>query len=336
MSNNHVPIMSIIDHGGIGKTILAQLMSLAYRIKEHFETVIWVSASTFFYAEKLISKIIQTVTLSKPSVDTCEATVHCKSIWQGHFRPVNIYLLILDDVREDKEISEWENCLDPKEFEDIREAGEKIAKKLRVTSTRHLAHKFASDIVAYSHKIMNSKKKNWCKYGYIASGLIPQTTGEVKRAQDFGEEYLIQLTRKSFFDLNLRNFRFGRNEGHEYYVMHDLIHDLATWVSSGGCARIADVNGSERVKRTLHHPSVVAVKSFPVEVIKSFCHFKYLRTFIFEDCHDIQDDAVRAVEEVVESLKALRVVQSKLISRCQFPGKFANLKHLHYVVVSLN
>ncbi|EAY82566.1 hypothetical protein OsI_37787 [Oryza sativa Indica Group] len=172
------------------------------------------------------------------------------------------------------------------EFEDIREAGEKITKKLR-----------GCPLVT----------KMW-----IASGLIPQTTGEAKRTQDVGEEYLIQLTRKSFVDLKLRNFHFGRNEGHEYYVMHDLIYDLATWVSSSECARIAYVNGSERVKRTLCHLSVVGINSFPVEAIKSFCQFKYLRTIIFEDSHDIQDDAVRAVEEVLESLKALRVVQCKV------------------------
>lgn len=147
---------------------------------------------------------------------------------------------------------------------------------------------------------------------WIASGLIPQTTGEAKTTQDVGEEYLIQLTRKSFVDLKLRNFHFGRNEGHEYYVMHDLIYDLATWVSSSECARIAYVNGSERVKRALCHLSVVGINSFPVEAIKSFCQFKYLRTIIFEDSHDIQDDAVRAVEEVLESLKALRVVQCKV------------------------
>uniref|UniRef100_A0A0D3HSG4 Uncharacterized protein n=1 Tax=Oryza barthii TaxID=65489 RepID=A0A0D3HSG4_9ORYZ len=247
--------------------------------------------------------------------------------------------------------------LDPKEFEDIREAGEKITKKLRgcplVTKViaGHLREhmtvqfwdRFLHEHLGYFDGRMENIMKvlklsyfhlppgaqvcfRYCsifpqnhefKKGelvqmWIASGLIPQTTGEAKRAQDVGEEYLIQLTRKSFVDLKLRNFHFGRNEGHEYYVMHNLIYDLATWVSSSECARIAYVNGSERVKRTLCHLSVVGINSFPVEAIKSFCQFKYLRTIIFEDSHDIQDDAVRAVEEVLESLKALRVVQCKV------------------------
>lgn len=65
--------MSIIGHGGIGKIILAQLITQDYRIKEHFQTLIWVSASTNFYAATLISKIIQSVTLSKPSNLRCTA-----------------------------------------------------------------------------------------------------------------------------------------------------------------------------------------------------------------------------------------------------------------------
>ena len=69
--------------------------------------MIWVSVSTNFHAETLISKIIQSVTLSKPSFDTYDAL-------QEHLaRTLETikYLLILDDVWEDKEISEWENYL---------------------------------------------------------------------------------------------------------------------------------------------------------------------------------------------------------------------------------
>lgn len=166
---------------------------------------------------------------------------------------------------------------------------------------------------------------------WIASGLISQTTGEAENARDVAEECLAQLTRKSFFNLKLRNFHFERNECHEYYVMHDLMHDLATWVSSGECARIADVASSKKLKPTLRHLSVAGIDGFPVDAIKSLSQFKNLRTIIIEDCHDIQDDTSREVEKVIESLKALRVVQYHMFSRSRFPGKEANLKHHRYV-----
>lgn len=94
MSNNNVPIMSIIGHGGIGKTILAQLIPQQSRIKKHFQTVIWVSASTNFCAATLISKIIQSVTLSKPNVETYDAL---QEHLAGTLQTIK-YLLILDDV----------------------------------------------------------------------------------------------------------------------------------------------------------------------------------------------------------------------------------------------
>ncbi|BAT16294.1 putative disease resistance protein RGA4 [Oryza sativa Japonica Group] len=132
MNNNPVPIMSIVGHGGIGKTTLAQLIAKENRIKEHFKTVIWVSVSTNFNAETLISKIIQSVTLSKPSFDTYDAL-------QEHLaRTLETikYLLILDDVWEDKEISEWEKL-----FASLRTGvyGRKILLTTRMQSVADLA-----------------------------------------------------------------------------------------------------------------------------------------------------------------------------------------------------
>ncbi|BAH95563.1 putative disease resistance protein RGA3 [Oryza sativa Japonica Group] len=434
-NNNHVPIMSIVGHGGIGKTTLAQLISHDSRIKKHFDTVIWVAVSMSFDAKTLLDKIIQSVTLLKPSVDTYEAL-------QQHLKKeieTIKYLLILDDVWEDKDISKWENLFsslrtgvcgrkillttrmqsvadlasavmrcereffplcgleedenlrlfnhhafinpDPQEFEDFQQVGEEIAKKLRgcplVTKVvaghlrAHMKVQFwntflhehldnfdgsMEDVVkvlklSYYHlvpglqvcfrycsifpKNHEFKKEELVKM-WIAAGLISQTTGEAERAQDAAEEYLDLLNRKSFFELKLRNFRFGRNECHEYFVMHDLMHDLATWVSSGECARIADVASSKKLKPTVRHLSVAGIDGFPVDAIKSLSQFKNLRTIIIEDCHDIQDDTSREVEKVIESLKALRVVQYHMFSRSRFPGKEANLKHLRYVSVSMN
>jgi type II secretory pathway predicted ATPase ExeA len=132
MSNNNVPIMSIIGHGGIGKTILAQLIPQQSRIKKHFQTVIWVSASTNFCAATLINKIIQSVTLSKPNVETYDAL---QEHLAGTLQTIK-YLLILYDVWEDKEISVWEKL-----FASLRTGvrGRKIFLTTRMQSVADLA-----------------------------------------------------------------------------------------------------------------------------------------------------------------------------------------------------
>uniref|UniRef100_A0A0E0MKL7 NB-ARC domain-containing protein n=1 Tax=Oryza punctata TaxID=4537 RepID=A0A0E0MKL7_ORYPU len=132
MNNNHVPIMSIVVHGGIGKTTLAQLISHDSRIKKHFDTVIWVAVSMSFDPKTLFDKIIQSVTLSKPSVDTYEAL-------QEHLKKeieTIKYLLILDDIWEDKDISKWENL-----FSSLRTGvcGRKILLTTRMQSVADLA-----------------------------------------------------------------------------------------------------------------------------------------------------------------------------------------------------
>lgn len=51
--------------------------------------------------------------------------------------------------------------------------------------------------------------------------------------EDVGEEYLVELTRKSFFD-------FKETDTEQYYMMHNLLHELACFASLGECVRIKD------------------------------------------------------------------------------------------------
>nr|ABA96128.2 NB-ARC domain containing protein [Oryza sativa Japonica Group] len=264
MNNNPVPIMSIVGHGGIGKTTLAQLIAKENRIKEHFKTVIWVSVSTNFNAETLISKIIQSVTLSKPSFDTYDAL-------QEHLaRTLETikYLLILDDVWEDKEISEWEKL-----FASLRTGvyGRKILLTTRMQSVADLASAIPKNLKNY--KKLEKKLQETKRLGYFDGGM-----------EDIMKVLKVCFRYCSIFP---QDHEFKKEELVQMWIASGLISQ-----TTGECARIFDANGSKKVKRTVRHLSVVGINSFPADIIKSFSRFKNLRTIVFEDCHDIQDNTM--------------------------------------------
>lgn len=110
----------------------------------------------------------------------------------------------------------------------------------------------------------------------MSSGLISEAAvGSQSNLLDIGEQYLFQLTRKSFFDLVSTN---GREECE--YVMHDLMHYLAKCVSVGECARIVDVSSLENARRTVRHIHIEDINNLPVEKIKEITLMENLRTII--------------------------------------------------------
>uniref|UniRef100_A0A0E0BQD9 NB-ARC domain-containing protein n=1 Tax=Oryza glumipatula TaxID=40148 RepID=A0A0E0BQD9_9ORYZ len=126
---------------------------------------------------------------------------------------------------------------------------------------------------------------------WMCSGLISQATSDSLNFEDIGEHILADLTRKSFFDLKSRIYRYGLDQ-EEYYVMHDLMHELARNVSYGECARITS----------------------PVK---------------FKDIRDT--DTMYTLQKIIESTKSLRLFHSRLRITFDFSSKFGKLKHLRYI-----
>lgn len=97
---------------------------------------------------------------------------------------------------------------------------------------------------------------------WMGSRLIQLSANENQRPEDIGEFYLGILTKKSFFELRLKkstNLYEGYGEcTNEYYVMHDLLHELARTVSRKECMRISsDEYGS--IPRTVRHAAISIV-----------------------------------------------------------------------------
>ncbi|KAJ3695073.1 hypothetical protein LUZ60_000450 [Juncus effusus] len=155
--------------------------------------------------------------------------------------------------------------------------------------------------------------KMWMGSGLIEPGFKKQMP------EDVGREYFNRLVRKSFFDLNSKNF----------YVMHDLLHDLAQSVSEGECMRIeGSASGIPGTTRHLNSN----MQSLPT--VKEISHLKNLRTLLITLEGDIPGSGdIEVFSEVLKKLKSLRLLRIKITWECLFkmPDAIGELIHLRYL-----
>uniref|UniRef100_A0A0E0J7Z3 NB-ARC domain-containing protein n=1 Tax=Oryza nivara TaxID=4536 RepID=A0A0E0J7Z3_ORYNI len=161
---------------------------------------------------------------------------------------------------------------------------------------------------------------------WMCSGLISQATSDSLDFEDIGERILADLTRKSFFDRNsiIYGYAYGL-EPPEYYVMHDLMHELARNVSYGECARITNA------VRTQSDTCISCIPQFSIDVVKKISQFKNLRSIIIDTESRLGKDTKYTLQKIIESTKSLRLFHSRLLIRFDFSSKFGKLKHLRYI-----
>nr|WLO97314.1 Pm55 protein [Dasypyrum villosum] len=417
-----IPIISVIGHGGMGKTTLAQSICNQDEVVKHFK-IIWITVSTSFDATSVTSKILHSATRVKPNTDHLEPL---QRDLEEKLKSIK-FLLVMDDVWEDKKIDEWEKLfapmkklntvgskillttrmqsvadmaakvmgverdkcltlqgleddenlklfnhhafsgLNPGDYAYLKLTGEQIAKKLRGCPlvTKVVAGHLQSNItpeywrrflhqglkhfkgtekdimkilrLSYYHLptelqicfryccifpqdyIFEKKKlvQMWMGSGLIASG--------IQSLEDTAEQFFAQLTRKSFFD---KKPMWAQRE---IYVMHDLMHELASNVSTGECARIVDPVQLQDENYTVRHLCIDNIHSFSADEVKKISHFKNLRTIIIENIPPLENDTLCALQRIVETSKSLRLFHAWNPSR--FAVNFGNLIHLRYICV---
>ncbi|OAY65461.1 Disease resistance protein RGA2 [Ananas comosus] len=165
-------------------------------------------------------------------------------------------------------------------------------------------------------------RKNELVRMWIGSGLIKRPIREKRSLEDMGEEYFNHLARKSLFDIS----RLGKG----FYVMHDLLHDLAQLVSSGECLGIDD-DGSRDIPETIRH---LYVNRVPVNKVNPLMisHLKNLRTLII-----CLNESFTAVDfnKVLKDLKSLRFLEVTAADY-KFPDEVGKLIHLRYLSLSIS
>lgn len=166
---------------------------------------------------------------------------------------------------------------------------------------------------------------------WMGSGLIQLSADEDQIPEDVGEHYLRTLTRKSFFELHSQESSDMSHHGDfslEYYVMHDLLHDLGRTVSKKECIRTSsDDYGS--IPRTVRHAKITVVNHTS---FMDFSVLKKLRTLLISFDETIQKrDQWIVLEKVLKVATKLRVLHVQRSSLFKLPDAFGNLTHLRYL-----
>ncbi|KAM0844751.1 hypothetical protein ACQ4PT_056835 [Festuca glaucescens] len=166
---------------------------------------------------------------------------------------------------------------------------------------------------------------------WMGSGLIQLSADEDQMPEDVGEYYLDMLTRKSFFELRSEESSDMCNRGEvspEYYVIHDLLHELGCAVSKKECIRISS-NDYGSIPRTVRH-AIITVEN--PRLFTDFSALKKLRTLVisFGKTTKKRDQWV-VLEKVLQVAKKLRVLRVQRSSLFKLPDAFGNLMHLRYL-----
>ncbi|XP_072962515.1 putative disease resistance protein RGA1, partial [Typha angustifolia] len=151
-------------------------------------------------------------------------------------------------------------------------------------------------------------------YMWMALGLVQKPMKGNRRPEDIGHEYFDDLVKKSFFDCIT---------DYGVYVMHDLLHELAEFVSQGECFRIDESSGSKSIPTSIRHLSIHNSVALPIpEIIK----LKNLHTLWINS--DSSEDDILKVLKGLKSLCILVVRNFNIIDDC-----ISSLIHLRYLAI---
>ncbi|KAG6469322.1 disease resistance protein RGA2-like [Zingiber officinale] len=153
---------------------------------------------------------------------------------------------------------------------------------------------------------------------WMAEGFVVAQGNQ--RMEDVASKYFHELVNMSLFQ---QEATFGR----QYYVMHDLIHDLTQSVSVDETSRMND-GKSNKISATLRH---LAIETKFVETKELRSRFKKLHSLFFR-CLLLKSPSI-------DFIKKLRSVRVLVLSRCglrMLPTSVGELVHLRYLDISYN
>ncbi|CAL4891999.1 unnamed protein product [Urochloa decumbens] len=169
---------------------------------------------------------------------------------------------------------------------------------------------------------------------WVGSGLILEQENGIKNQEDIARDHFNILARKSFFSLVPRELLPDPSE--DYYVMHDLMYELAHSVSIEECSRLKDGDHSAETHRI--SPTKVRhlyIQSITSEIIAIISQSKNLRTLIIEnEANSIQQELMPDLKKSIKGRTSLRLLKLDGQGWFGMNDVVAELKHLRYIYMS--
>ncbi|PRQ56748.1 putative P-loop containing nucleoside triphosphate hydrolase, leucine-rich repeat domain, L [Rosa chinensis] len=151
-----------------------------------------------------------------------------------------------------------------------------------------------------------------------------------KTLEEVGEHYFIELLSRSFFQL--------RKDDKSYFIMHDLINDLAKFVSRDFYVRLEESDSSNFASKTRHF-SFMKKDCHSLEKFKALHGAKYLRTFLPLKQQNWYSLELRMLDKLVlhdllPKLRCLRFLNLSGYDIWELPDSINNLQLLRHLDMS--
>jgi hypothetical protein len=165
---------------------------------------------------------------------------------------------------------------------------------------------------------------------WVAEGFI-QTNNAEEDVEAVGRDYFHELLATSFVQPG------GYYQGNSYYLVHDLMHDLAEHASGSDCFRVEN-DSRKAVPHDVRHLNVANASMVNEDIFK----LKSLRTLIIDYAYEEWQAPVNKdfFEKVFDKLPKLRVLTVKISwigimggGVLRIPETIGHLKHLRYLAL---
>jgi len=173
---------------------------------------------------------------------------------------------------------------------------------------------------------LDRKKLVWM---WMAEGFLDYSKGD-KMAEEVGDDYFSELLSRSLIQQS-------NDDAHgEKFFMHDLVNDLATFISGKSCCRLECDNISKNVRHLSYNQEYY--DNFMK--FKNLYNFKFLRSFLptyvpisLQRAHNYL--SIKVIDDLIPSLKRLRMLTlSDYGNITMLPDSIGNLVQLQYLDLS--